>query len=198
MEITPWQPRDIFWETHTAKILGGEGQPKIRFHSRTPLELYTAIKHLEASRPWLLPICCKPGQRTTHDGIVAINHREAKHGILTRVIVGNICGMCHTNPQELYARHYVTKQCLGVYLSFVTDVHPSFVTDLPMHFDLVGIRMFRQGCHRQARGTTHRTTYETDPTFSNADATPVLISGCIQHPNIQPTNQKKAPIAQPC
>ena len=71
-----------------------------------------------------------------------------------------------------------------MYLSFVTDVHPSFVTDLPMHYDLVGIRMFRQGCHRQARGTTHRTTYETDTTFSNADATPVLISGCIQHPNI--------------
>ena len=71
-----------------------------------------------------------------------------------------------------------------MYLSFVTDAHPSFVTDLPMHFDLVGIRMFRQGCHCQARGTTHRTTYETDTTFSNADATPVLISGCIQHPNI--------------
>ena len=68
-------------------------------------------------------ICCKPGQRTTHDGTVAINHREEKHGILTRAITGKIPGACHTKPQKLYARHCVTKQCLGVYLSFVTDVH---------------------------------------------------------------------------
>ena len=33
--------------------------------------------------------------------------------------------MCafHTKPQKLYARQCVTKQCLGVYISFVTDVH---------------------------------------------------------------------------
>ena len=83
------------------------------------------------------------------------------------MIVGKICGTCHTKPQKLYARHCVTKQCLGVYLSFVTDVHPSFVTDLPMHFDLVGIRMFRQGCHRQARGTTHRTTQYIYPILND-------------------------------
>ena len=80
-----------------------------------------------------------------HDGTVASNHREEKHGILTRAIIGKIPGACHTKPQKLYARHCVTKQCLGVYLSFVTDVHPRFVADLPMHVGLVGIRMFRQG-----------------------------------------------------
>ena len=99
-------------------------------------------------------------------------------------MIGKIHGACHTKPQKLYARHCVAKQCLGVYLGFVTDMHPSLVTDLPMHFDLVGIRMFRQGCHRQARGTTHRTTYATKTTFSNVDATPVLISWCILHPNM--------------
>ena len=46
-------------------------------------------------------------------------------------------------------------------LSFVTDVHLSFVTYLPMHLDRIETRMFRQGCHRQARGTTHRTTYDS-------------------------------------
>ena len=43
-------------------------------------------------------------------------------------------------------------------LSFVTDVHLSFVTYLPMHLDRIETRMFRQGCHRQAPGTTHGTT----------------------------------------
>ena len=50
-------------------------------------------------------------------------------------------------------------------LSFVTDVHLSFVTYLPMHRDRIETRTFRQGCHRQARGTTHRTTYETNTSF---------------------------------
>ena len=142
------------------------------------------MKHLEASRPWLLPICCKPGQRTTHDGTVAINHREEKHGILTRALIGKIHGACHTKPQKLYARHCVAKQCLGVYLGFVTDVHPSLVTDLPMHFDLVGIRMFRQGCHRQARGTTHRTTYATKTTCFQCLCNPSAHKWCILHPNM--------------
>ena len=138
------------------------------------------MKH-STSRPWLLPICCKPGQKTVRDETVGMSHRKETHGMRASTLIGRIHGTCHTKPQKLYARHCVTKQCLGVYLSFVTDVHLSFVADPPMHLNRIGTRMFRQGCHRQARGTTHRTTYETDTTFSNADATPVLISGCIQH-----------------
>ena len=100
------------------------------------------MKRLEASRPWLLPICCKPGQRTTHDGTVAISHRKETHGMLTSAMTVGLHGICHTKPQELCARHCVTKQCLGLYLSFVTDVHLSFVTDLPMHLDRIANSTF--------------------------------------------------------
>ena len=100
-----------------------------------------------------------------HDGTVAISHRTEEHGTLPSALIGKILGAFHTKPQKLYARQCVTKQCLGVYARFVTDVHLSFVTYLPMHRDRIETRMLRQGCHRQARGTTHRTTYETNATF---------------------------------
>ena len=58
-----------------------------------------------------------------HDGTVAISHRTEEHGILTSVLIRKILGAFHTKPQKLYARQCVTKQCLGVYASFVTDVH---------------------------------------------------------------------------
>ena len=57
-------------------------------------------------------------------------------------------------------------------LNFVTDVQLSFETDLPMHLDRIETRMFRQGCHRQARGTTHRTTYEANTTFLSCRCNP--------------------------
>ena len=66
----------------------------------------------------------------------------------------------------------VTKQCLGAYISFVTDVHLSVVADPPMHLNRVGTRMFRQGCHRQAQGTTHRTTYEANTAFLSCRCNP--------------------------
>ena len=37
-------------------------------------------------------------------------------------LLGNIHVVCHTKAQKLCARHCVTKQCLGMYLSFVIDV----------------------------------------------------------------------------
>ena len=77
-----------------------------------------------------------------------------------------------TSRPKTILLYCVTKQCLGVYLSFVTDVHLSFMTDLPMHLDRIGTRMFRQGCHRQARGTTHRTTYETNAIFLSCRCNP--------------------------
>ena len=160
-----------FLKTHLAKILGGRGGNRRKDFSRIRHKVYTSLKH-STSRPWLLPICCKPSQRTVHDGTVAISHRKETHGMLTSAITVGLHGTCHTKPQELCARHCVTKQCLGVYLSFVTDVHLSFVTDLPMHLDRIGTRMFRQGCHRQARGTTHRTTYETYAIFLSCRCNP--------------------------
>ena len=53
-----------------------------------------------------------------HDGTVAISHRTEEHGILTSALIGKILGAFHTKSQKLYARQCVTKQCLGVYVSF--------------------------------------------------------------------------------
>ena len=53
-----------------------------------------------------------------HDGTVAISHRTEEHGILTSALIGKILGAFHTKPQKLYYRQCVTKQRLGVYVSF--------------------------------------------------------------------------------
>ena len=153
------------------RFYGRRGGNRRKDFSRIRHKVYTSSKH-STTRPWLLPICCKPSQRTVHDGTVAISHRKETHGMLTSAMTVGLHGTCHTTPQELCTLHCVTTQCLGVYLSFVTDVHLSFVADPPIHLNRIGTRMFRQGCHRQARGTTHRTTYETSTTFLSCPMQP--------------------------
>ena len=84
-----------------------------------------------------------------HDGTVAISHRKETHGMPTSAMTVGLHGTCHTKPQELCARHCVTKQCLGVYLNFVTDVHLSFVADPPMHLNRIGTRAAANLAHDQ-------------------------------------------------
>ena len=84
------------------------------------------------------------------DGTVAISHRTEEHGILTSAWIGRILGALHTKPQKRCERQCVAKQCQGVYVSFVTDVHPKLCD-----------RVARKFCNLTDMGVSHggRLTY---------------------------------------